>query len=65
MKVVRLDPKEVEYCSTLDWESLMRYLKEKYGIPFQEQFKKQLTDEIQNKMKLSNDEKERLKWTRH
>jgi hypothetical protein len=61
LKAVRLDPKEVEYCSTLNWESLMLYLKEKYGIPFQEQFKKQLTDEIQNKMKLSNEEKGRLK----
>jgi len=61
MKAVRLDPDEIEYCSTLDWESLMKYLKNKYGISFQEQFKKQLTDEIKKKMQLSDEVKEKLK----
>ena len=61
MKAVRLDPDEIEYCSTLDWESLMKYLKNKYGIQFQEKFSKQLRDEIQEKMELSDDEKEKLK----
>jgi len=61
MKVVKLDPDEIEYCSTLDWKSLMKYLKEKYGIPFQEQFKEQLSNEIQKKMQLTEEEKEKFK----
>jgi len=47
MKIVRLDPKEVEYCSTLNWEELMTYLEKKYGIEFQEQFAKQIMDKVQ------------------
>ena len=51
MKFVRLHPKEVKYCSTLDWDELMIYLKTKYGIKFQKQFEKQLSEKIINTLK--------------
>jgi len=47
MKVVRLDPDEIEYCSTLEWGELMTYLEKKYGIEFQEQFTKQIMEKVQ------------------
>jgi hypothetical protein len=47
LKVVRLDPKEVEYCSTLEWEELMIYLEKKYGIEFKDQFTKQIMEKVQ------------------
>ena len=34
MKVSDLDPKEIEYICTLDWDPLMTYLEKKYGIEF-------------------------------
>jgi hypothetical protein len=61
MKAVKLDPNEIEYCSTLDWDGLMRYLKNKYGIEFQERFQEQLRSKMQEKMQLTEDEKEKLK----
>ena len=61
MKAVRLDPNEIEYCSTLDWDELMRYLKNKYGILFQEQFSKQIRSKIEKKLQLTDDEREELK----
>jgi len=61
MKAVRLDPNEIEYCSTLEWEELMTYLKNKYGIAFQEQFSKQIRAKVAEKLELSEDEKEKLK----
>jgi len=47
LKAVKLDPNEIEYCSTLDWTELMTYLEKKYGIEFQEQFAKQIMDKVQ------------------
>ena len=47
MKEVRLDPKEVEYCSTLEWDELMTYLEKKYGAEFKEQFTKQIIEKMQ------------------
>jgi hypothetical protein len=61
LKAVRLDPNEIEYCSTLDWDELMRYLKNKYGILFQEQFSKQIRSKIEKKLQLTDDEREELK----
>jgi len=61
MKIVKLDPNEIEYCSTLDWDELMRYLKNKYGIAFQKQFSKQIRMQIAKKLQFSEDEKEKLK----
>ena len=58
MKIVRLDPKEVEYCSTLNWEELMTYLEKKYGIEFQEQFAKQIMDKVQKNFDATD-----KKWT--
>jgi len=61
MKAVRLDPNEIQYCATLEWEELMRYLKNKYGIAFQEQFSLQIRTDVAKKLQLSDDEKEDLK----
>ena len=61
MKAVRLDPNEIQYCATLEWEELMRYLKNKYGIGFQEQFSIQIRTEMGKKLQLSEDEKENLR----
>ena len=61
MKAVRLDPNEIQYCATLEWEELMRYLKNKYGITFQEQFSLQIRTEMEKRLQLSKDEKEKLK----
>ena len=61
MKAVRLDPDEIPYCATLEWDELMRYLKNKYGIAFQEQFSKQIRTDVAKKLQLSEDKKEELK----
>ncbi len=61
MKIVRLDPNEIEYCSTLEWDELMTYLKNKYGIQFQEQFKEQMQSTMEKRLQLTDDEKEKLK----
>ncbi len=50
MKFSELDPKEVEYISTLEWEPLMIYLEKKYGIEFKEEFVNELKNKIQNQM---------------
>jgi hypothetical protein len=50
MKFSELDPKEVEYISTLEWEPLMIYLEKKYGIEFKEEFVNKLKNKIQNQM---------------
>ena len=38
MKISELDPKEIEYMSTLEWEPLMVYLEKKHGIELKEEF---------------------------
>ncbi len=48
MKFSQLDPREIEYMSTLEWESLMIYLEKKYGIEFKEDFVTGLKNKIQN-----------------
>ena len=48
MKFSQLDPKEIEYMSTLEWGSLMIYLEKKYGIEFKEDFVTGLKNKIQN-----------------
>ena len=50
MKFSELDPKEIEYMSTLDWEPLMIYLEEKYGIELKEEFVNKLKNKIQSQM---------------
>ena len=61
MKSGILDPGEIEYCCSLDWDSLMIYLEKKHGKEFKEQFVKNLKNKIQKQM---DDEKkdEELKW---
>ncbi len=48
MNFSQLDPKEIEYISTLEWESLMIYLEKKYGIEFKEDVVTGLKNKIQN-----------------
>jgi len=57
MKFSKLDPKEIEHMSTLDWESLMIYLEKKYGMEVKEDFMNQFKNRIQNQM-----EKAGEKW---
>ena len=59
MKILKLDPNEIEYCSTLEWEPLMIYLERKYGIKFQQQFAKQIMQKVENNI---NEENEKEKW---
>jgi len=61
MKAVRLDPNEIQYCATLEWDELMRYLKYKYGIAFQEQFSLQIRTEMEKRLQRAEDEKEDLR----
>ena len=48
MKFSQLDPKEIEYLCTLEWEPLMIYLEKKYGIELKEDFVTELKNKIQN-----------------
>ena len=57
---MKLDPNEIEYCSTLEWEPLMIYLERKYGIKFQQQFEKQIMEKVENNINEGN-EKENWK----
>jgi len=57
---VKLDPNEIEYCSTLEWKFLMIYLEKKYGIKFQQQFEKQIMEKVENNINEGN-EKENWK----
>jgi hypothetical protein len=50
MKFSHLDPREIEYMSTLDWKSLLIYLEKKYGIEFKEEFIEKLKNKIQNQI---------------
>ena len=50
MKFSKLDPKEIEYMSTLDWESLMTYLEKKYGIEVKEDFANKFKNKIKNQL---------------
>ena len=59
MKIVKLDPNEIEYCSTLEWKFLMIYLEKKYGIKFQQQFEKQIMEKVENNI---NEGNEKEKW---
>ena len=56
---MKLDPNEIEYCSTLEWEPLMIYLEKKYGIKFQQQFAKQIMEKVENNI---NEGNEKEKW---
>jgi hypothetical protein len=56
MKVSDLDPQEIQYMATLDWNSLMIYLEEKYGVEFREQVKEHIRNSIQKRM--DNSQKE-------
>ena len=57
MKVSDLDPKEIEYICTLDWDPLMTYLEKKYG----EKFKDEFVNHIVKRMHKGIDETDK-KW---
>jgi hypothetical protein len=59
LKIVKLDPNEIEYCSTLEWGHLMTYLRKKYGIEFQQQFEKQIIKKVEDNI---NEGNEKEKW---
>ena len=61
MKAVRLDPKDIEYCATLEWNELMRFLKNKYGIEFQKRFQKNFEDKVGHEMEFIEKGKEEWK----
>ncbi|MBC8501513.1 MAG: hypothetical protein H8D35_00095 [Nitrosopumilus sp.] len=50
MRFSELDPAEIEYMSTLEWEPLMIYLEKKHGIEFKDEFVNKLKNKIQNQM---------------
>ena len=47
MKVSDLDPKEIEYICTLEWDPLMVYLEKKYGKQFKEDFTNHIIKNMQ------------------
>ena len=51
LKFVKLDPRELEYMATLEWEELMIYLEKKYGIEFRDEFLSKLQNKIENQFK--------------
>ena len=69
MKFVGLSKKELEYMATLEWDPLMRYLENKYGIEYKEEVKKRLSNVIREKRgekqlskKMSINDESREKW---
>jgi len=66
MKISDLDPQEVRYIATLDWDPLMIYLEKKYGVEFREQFK----EHIKNSLQKRSDDADKMwrmweNWTRN
>ena len=69
MKFVGLSKKELEYMATLEWDPLMRYLENKYGIEYKEEVKKRLSNVIRERRgekqlskKMSINDESREKW---
>lgn len=42
MKPIKVHPKELEYWTTLDWDSFMIYLEKKFGKKFKNEIKRRL-----------------------
>ncbi len=57
MKFFKLPEKELKYMATLDWNPLMKYLENKYGVEYRDQVAKRLSNTIQK----TRDEKQRSK----
>ena len=71
MKFVGLSKKELEYMATLDWDPLMKYLENKYGIEYKEEVKKRLSNvirerrgekQLSKKMSINDESREKWKW---
>jgi hypothetical protein len=56
MKISDLDPREIQYIATLDWDPLMIYLEKKYGTEFRDQVKEHIKNSIQKRMDNSRKE---------
>ena len=50
MRVSELDPKEIEYICTLDWEPLKIYLEKKYGKKLKDEFVEIVTKNMQKRI---------------
>ena len=70
MKFFKLPEKELKYMATLDWNPLMKYLENKYGVEYRDQVAKRLSNTIQKTrdekqhskiMSITDDLKEKLK----
>ncbi len=70
MKFIGLSKKELDYMATLEWDPLMKYLENKYGIEYKEEVKKRLEEAIKKsrnekvlskKMSINEEVKERWK----
>ncbi len=70
MKFIGLSKKELDYMATLEWDPLMKYLENKYGIEYKEEVKKRLEEAIKKsrnekvlskKMSINEDVMEEMK----
>jgi len=70
MKFVKLSKKECEYMATLEWDPLMKYLENKYGMEYKDEVKKRLDNVARerreekqraSKMTINDELKEKLK----
>ena len=70
MKFIGLSKKELDYMATLEWNPLMKYLENKYGIEYKEEVKKRLEEAIKKsrnekvlskKMSINEDVMEEMK----
>ena len=68
MKFFKLPKKELEYMATMDWDPMMKYLENKYGMEYKEEVRKRLDGVIQKRRnekqisKMSIDDELKEKW---
>ncbi len=69
MKFFGLSKKELDYMATLEWDPLMKYLENKYGIEYKDEVKKRLSNVIRERRngkqlskKMSINDESREKW---
>lgn len=53
---IKVNPKELEYWCTLDWDSLMIYLEKKFGKKFKNEIKRRLEMKFQAQRDEKNDQ---------
>jgi len=69
LKFFKLPKKELDYISTLEWDQLMEYLENKYGVEYRDEMKKRLGNVIRKRRnekqlskKMSINDESREKW---